>query len=424
MALTVRRAGPNDYGTWVKALIAGEPGAGKTRTASTWPGVLYADAEGGQLSVADRQPPSIAIDSTATLTELHSALTQKGPVREKMLGFDVQTVVIDTLDEIARLFIRERLASEHKESMAIQDWGWLGDRLRDLVRGWRNLDMNVLFLVHVKAQEDSETGRVTYKPSIQGAMGDELAAYVDLAVLLRARPTATVVEGKNVRIIQRFLQTYPDAQFPWVKDRSGRLPMDFPINMNDDYARLREAIFGNVVQAGTPQAAVIAPERPPVAPQTAPGGPRQPPPPPPVQAPPMGPDPDAEAAAPPAEPTVVPPEVAAAGTTEEPGVHEVVTEVIPESEPLAQPEPEDVTPEPEPEPAPDPEPVATAPPEPAPAPLSNGNGAAPTGGLEEWQICESCGNQIETKDHGDLSFIRFKARLCRSCFAERKKVKA
>lgn len=370
-----------------------------TRTASTWPGVLYADAEGGQLSVADRQPPSIAIDSTAVLTELHGALTQKPAVREKMLGLDVQTVVIDTLDEIARLLIRERLAAEHKESMAIQDWGWLGDRLRDLVRGWRNLDMNVLFLVHVKAQEDSETGRVTYKPSIQGAMGDELAAYVDLAVLLRARPTATVVDGKNVRIIQRFLQTYPDAQFPWVKDRSGKLPMDFLITMNDDYERLRQYIFGDVVQAGKPQAA---------------GGPRQPPPPPPVQAPPMGPDSEPEAAAPPVEPTVVPPEVGAAGTAEAPPMaQEVVTEVIPEPE---------APPEPEPEPVP--EPVAVAPPESAPTPLANGNGTAPTGGLEEWQICESCGNQIETKDHGDLSFIRFKARLCRACFAERKKVKA
>lgn len=428
MTLTVKRAGPNDYGTWVKALIAGEPGAGKTRTASTWPGVLYADAEGGQLSVTDRQPPSISIDSTSVLTELHGVLTQKPAVREKMLGLDVQTVVIDTLDEIARLLIRERLASEHKESMAIQDWGWLGDRLRDLVRGWRNLDMNVLFLVHVKAQEDSETGRVTYKPSIQGAMGDELAAYVDLAVLLRARPTATVVEGKNVRVIQRFLQTYPDAQFPWVKDRSGRLPMDFPINMNDDYERLRQYIFGTRTLAGELQemhgelsGGVMAPERPSVVPQTNPGGPRKPPPPP-VQAPPMGPDPEPEAAAPPVEQTVVQTEDAAAGTAEVPPAEppvtqEVVTEVLPESESLAQPEPEQV-----PEP---PEPVAEAPTEPAPPPLStNGNGAAPTGGLEEWQICESCGNQIETKDHGDLSFIRFKTRLCRSCFAERKKVKA
>lgn len=409
-----------------------------TRTASTWPGVFYANAEGGQLAVADRRPPAVDIESTSVLTELHQVFTQAPQVREKILGTSVETVVVDTFDEIARLFIRERLQAEHKEAMAIQDWGWLGDRLRDFVRGWRNLQMNVLLLVHTKSVEDSETGRVTYKPAVQGAMGDEIAGYVDMAVLLRARPTNRVVKGENVRVIERYLQTYPDIQHPWLKDRSGRLPLEFPINLNDDYARIHQAIFGGAGAPAEQTQAVMAPPAPPPA-QTQPSGPRKPPPPP-VQAPPVGPDgPEPEAVGPPETVALVDPPV----DTPDP-LPPVPVEIVPDPVPVAIAPPmptveAPLDPLPETEPAAQPPleqaaPVAPAPavsPPPAPDPTptmaqASGNGSmAPElpGGLEDWQICESCGNEIETKDHGDLSFIRFKQRLCRSCFAEKKKAK-
>lgn len=226
----------------IKIMVAGDSGAGKTRFASTFPNTLFADAEAGLLSVRDRDVRSITVTSTTVLDELRAALAQTPDVRTKVLGTPVDTIVLDTVDEIARLIIRERLRAEKRETMAMADWGYLGDTLRAMLRGFRNLPLNVVLNVHLKTSEDSETGRVDYKPSIQGSVGDEIAAYVDESFLLVGRPMTDPNTGE--RVIARHLQTYPDSQHRWVKDRSGKLPQEFPVDFNTDYQRLAELIFG------------------------------------------------------------------------------------------------------------------------------------------------------------------------------------
>ncbi len=227
----------------LKILNAGPPGVGKTLFAATFPNVLYADAEGRLLSLRHRDVNAITITSTTVLDELRAALAQAPEVREKVLGHPVDTVVLDTVDEIARLIIKERLRSEKREAMAMADWGYLGDTLRALLRGFRNLDLNVILNVHLKSSEDSETGRVEHKPSIQGSVGEEIAAYVDEAFLMVARPMTDPATGN--RTIARHLQTFPDAQHNWVKDHSGTLPQEFPVDFTTDYSRLAGFIFGD-----------------------------------------------------------------------------------------------------------------------------------------------------------------------------------
>src|SRR5688500_18456344 len=116
MALIVKRAGAAEYGNFIKELVLGDPGAGKTRTASTWPDVIYANCEGGMMSVADRQPATVDVKSRQEMRELLNALDQPPSVREKILGLPTQTVCVDTFDEYAKILIRERLEAEHKDA--------------------------------------------------------------------------------------------------------------------------------------------------------------------------------------------------------------------------------------------------------------------------------------------------------------------
>jgi hypothetical protein len=252
--ITVQLTSDEEYGRWMKVLFCGDPGSGKTLISSTFPNPIFASAEGGLMSIARRKIPFVKIDASEKLLALKSALEQPPEVRATMVGLNdkgydrVDTVVIDTIDEIARLLIKERQEANKKDVLAIQDWGWLGDQLRGIIRSFRNLDMHVVFTCHLKQSEDSETGRLFFKPAIQGAVGDEISGYVDLALLLRAQSRAQVVDGETQRITTRYLRCAPDPSFPWIKDRSGQLPAELEVNFNDDFFRINDLIFGDMFE--------------------------------------------------------------------------------------------------------------------------------------------------------------------------------
>lgn len=246
--LSVQITGDAEYGRFIKALFCGDPGSGKTLISSTFPNPVFASAEGGLMSIARRKIPYVKIDATEKLLHLKSAMEQAPETRAKLLGIPgrVDTVVVDTIDEVARMFIRERLESQKREALAIADWGWLGDQMRGMIRAFRNLDMHVVFTCHLKQTDDSDSGRVYFKPAIQGAVGDEVAGYVDLALLLKAQPVARMVDGETKRVMVRYLKTMPDPAYPWIKDRSGTLPEDLEINFIDDFTRINDFIFGDL----------------------------------------------------------------------------------------------------------------------------------------------------------------------------------
>jgi hypothetical protein len=240
MALEIRITGSEEYGQYIKALIVGRPGSGKTLTASTWKDPFYVNAEGGLMSIADRKIPYHKLESIAELLEI------KNKIEAGTLGIPVGTLVIDTLDEIQKLVIRERLADTGKESLTLPEWGYVADMMRTIVRGLRNLDVNVVFTCHSKDQEEQSTGTVYFKPALQGAFGDEISGMVDLALLLKTETTNKIVGETVEPVTRRFLVTVPDAKHDWIKDRSGKLPRFFDINFEDDYERLHKLIFAGV----------------------------------------------------------------------------------------------------------------------------------------------------------------------------------
>jgi len=206
------------------------------------------------MSIASRDIPFVSIQETQQLFELKTVLNLGPEDRESLLGVKVDTVVLDTIDEIQGLFITERLEETKSDVMKLQDWGWLRDELQSLVRGFRNLDMHVVFTCHVKSVPEDE-GLVRYRPGLQGAIADWIPGAVDLSLLLTNRLKTQIVDNEARPVVTRWLQTYPDQQHQWIKDRSGKLPTEFPINFEDDYARLNALIFGDVdkIKASAPQ---------------------------------------------------------------------------------------------------------------------------------------------------------------------------
>jgi len=246
MAFKVRTTGASDYGRYIKMLVAGNPGAGKTLLASTALNPIYASAEGGLMSIADKGLPYVEIEKIDDLLELKQMLEQDETVRKSIFKRPIDTVVIDTIDEVQRILIRERLKSQKHEAMQMQDWGWLGSQMQAIVSGFRNLPLNVIFNVHLKEISDGESGVVWFAPALQGDIGKQIAGYVDLALLLQSSTVTRVEDNRPVKESVRSLITTQSPQYGWVKDRSGKLPAEIPVNFQDDFQRITDMIYGNL----------------------------------------------------------------------------------------------------------------------------------------------------------------------------------
>lgn len=250
--LAVKRTSDADYPKFIKALICGPAGSGKTLISTTFPNPWFISAEGGLMSIVERDIPYTVLpdpDGQSTydaLLEIKKRLEQPPAVRVKQFGFPVDTLVIDTIDEVSRLLLNEHKAKGKQPTL--QDYGWLKDTLTLFVQGLRAMNIHVVLTCHLKSKEINEVSSIV--PAIEGGFSERVADYVDLAMVLksdvRTRPAGNTTE----RYLDRHLQTFPD-EIDWIKDRSGKLPFEFPVNFEDDYDRMAALIYGENLPAVT-----------------------------------------------------------------------------------------------------------------------------------------------------------------------------
>ena len=388
MALKIRRTGADDYNKHIKAIIFGEPGAGKTLMSSTFPDPLFVCAEPGLMSIADRDIPYVHVDNVADIIGIKNLLDQGPDVRESMIGFPINTVVIDTIDEVQKILIAERLKSEKKEAMTLPDWGWLSEQMQALIRGFRNLDMHVVFTCHLKESTDSDSGRTYFKPGLQGAIADQIPGYVDLSLAIIPVIDTDVVDNATVKVQRRYLHSFPTNNMSFLKDRSGKLPQVIEINFVDDFDRVNEFVYAGVTALPASSEVVVE-------------------------------DAVDAAALPSEEPQV-----------EQPVVAEAPAEA-PASEPVAEKKPEKAKAVKK---------AAAAVEESKPAPVKDGfeyvtaegetvlsRNELPVGvvpilrGHNTNFFCEETGNEVESEDQADLSMIRFRRVLSRDAHAALKR---
>lgn len=242
-AFELKKTGDSDYPVHLKVLNMGPPKSGKTTFASTFPNVVMADVEAGLMSVAHKNVAYVSIDHSDKLENLKLMLRDdalRAKAAEKLGMERIESVAIDTLDALQQKLQKERLDSERRTSFQRDDWGWLLETMRGIVRSFVALPLHVVFTVHTKTTFDDEN-RLIYAPGLQGAIQDEIAGMVGFSLF--SHRSTEVDPQTGDKYTQYTLTTEGDERNPHLGNRAaGRLPRVIEPNFDALY----DAVMKNV----------------------------------------------------------------------------------------------------------------------------------------------------------------------------------
>lgn len=230
-------------GPW-KVAVAGFPGAGKTMFASTAASPLFVFfQENPRLkSIASRHIPHVKVvneerqNGIVTVQDRLNSLM----INLAMTDHAYKTLVVDTGDELFQAMKQGRRMKTGGE-FGPGDWGWLADAYRDVVTGLIDLDMDVIFLYHLKNENDGEDGYLIRNLMLQGASQDEAPGWFDV---VGALDTFDTTDDEGNTVVKRILLTHSSRMYPWAKDHSGSMPVRFELSSNfvGDFPRMLELL--------------------------------------------------------------------------------------------------------------------------------------------------------------------------------------
>lgn len=194
---------------FVKAMVYGEAGIGKTVLCSTAPSPVIISTESGLLSLADKDPiPVIEVGSAADIFEALAFIQSSADAKQFL------TICLDSISDMAEVMLID-YKKQFKDPR--QAYGVLADDMGTLIRSFRDLPNNhVYFTAKQGNLVDEYSGLIKYAPSMPGKnLTNGLPFFFDEVMVMR------VQEGEGDES-WRYLQTNATPQFT-AKDRSGKL---------------------------------------------------------------------------------------------------------------------------------------------------------------------------------------------------------
>lgn len=210
-------------GSFVKFLVYGPAGVGKTVLSATMPTPILISAEAGTLSLRKKnieklfgvgtqgisyEFPTVRVSTVDDIKDIYNWLTQSHEANQ------YQSVCLDSLSEIGEVVLNNAKRLVKDPRMA---YGEMIEKMETLIRLFRDLPTKHVYMTaKMDSAKDGMTGMIKYAPSMPGAkLGEKLPYFFDEVFRLGTNKDQN---GQDYR----FLQTQPDNQYV-AKDRSGSL---------------------------------------------------------------------------------------------------------------------------------------------------------------------------------------------------------
>lgn len=187
---------------YVKALVYGPSGVGKTTLIKTAPKPLIISSEKKLIALKDENIPVILIENHEDLQEAYDFV-----LSDKCKQF--QTIAVDSISDIAETildYFKKNPVDGNTHPQAA--YGHMADTLGPLIKKFRDIsDKHVYFIAKSKMIEDQYTNMQMFSPSMPGkVLGMNLPYEFDYVFAMRIGETE---KGNKYR----YLQTQADIQW-------------------------------------------------------------------------------------------------------------------------------------------------------------------------------------------------------------------
>lgn len=178
--MDIELSGPKQWPEYLRVLVGGDPGTGKTTFATTFPNPFFVMCNGGEATLSRHHGiPFLRAESEQDLFWVKEQITSGDVLFPE---YEIKTLVIDSLDDLQRKLLLSRLLSEGRAETKIEDWGWLAKRLNAIFETLANLPVHLV----VTSKLNNETERLL----LQGQFSEQIHNYVDYAFKTGLAPDA------------------------------------------------------------------------------------------------------------------------------------------------------------------------------------------------------------------------------------------